>query len=95
MFTISDAQQKPFSVRFDYAAGTTTPGRLRDGVGRDSPVVDLGSPRAAELLATLRRAAKLRRESRKGQGEEDWQLLMLEGELTEYEKAFGEPKEGK
>lgn len=87
-FDVSDAQNRVLTVRFDYAAGTATPGRIRDGARRDAAVVELGSPRETELLGTLRRAAELRRRWQGQAAQKDWQLTMLETELETYQTTF-------
>lgn len=88
VFYWSDAQNRMFSARVDYAAGTETPGRLRDGEGRDAPVVELGSARETELLDTLQRAATLRRRWSRDKGAADSVLRRLEEELEKYRTRF-------
>ncbi|MFY9343602.1 MAG: hypothetical protein WAT39_13990 [Planctomycetota bacterium] len=87
-FELSDARNRTSHVRFDHAANTPTPGRLREGVGADATLVDLGSDRERELLAMLRAAAALRRAFAGEQLDADWQLRMLEAELSVYERQF-------
>lgn len=95
MFEISDAQNRVSTVRFDHAAGTTTPGRLRDGAAPDSPLVDLGSAREKDLIAVLDRTAELRRGWLGERADRDTQLGMLEKELRQYHATFLAPEAGK
>jgi hypothetical protein len=88
MFEISDARNRITCVRFDHAAGTQTPGRLRDGENRDAPVVELGGPRERELLTMLRAAANLRRAFLREKQTDDWRLQLLDEELAAYERQF-------
>ncbi|MEO6594969.1 MAG: hypothetical protein ABIP94_09485, partial [Planctomycetota bacterium] len=94
-FDVSDAQNRTLTVRFDYAAGTATPGRMRDGSVRDAPLVELGSAREKELLAVLRRTAELRRGWMGARADKDSQLQMLETELDQYRTTFLDAKVGK
>ena len=94
LFELSDARNRLVSVRFDHEAGTKTPGRMLDGAAQDSAMVAIGSAREQELLATLRRAAQLRRAWLGAGADQDYQLGKLEKELAAYDAAFA-PQAGK
>lgn len=94
VFQLSDARNRLVCVRFDHEAGTKTPGRMLDGGPRGSPLVAIGSAREQELLATLRRAAQLRRSWLGAGADQDHQLERLEKALAAYDAAFA-PKQAK
>lgn len=91
----TDAQNRMSSARFDYAGGTATPGRLRDGDGRNAPLVELGSAREQELLDVLHRAAVLHRRALGAKADEDDSLRQLETELEQYRTRFPRAGGGK
>lgn len=88
LFRLSDEKSRITDVRFDHAAGSATPGRLREENLPNRPLVELGSARERELLEMLRAAAALRRTFAREKQGVDTQLKMAEDELAAYEQQF-------
>ncbi len=88
VFRLSDARNRITDVRFDHAAGSATPGRLREENVPNRPLVELGSARERELLAMLRAAAALRRAFAREKQGIDTQRKLAEEELAAYEQQF-------